>query len=242
FNHRIQKFDSDGNYLAQWGSLGTGNGEFDAPSGVAVDAAGNIYVAEQYNHRVQKFDSGGNYLTQWGSPGSEDGQFNYPWGLALDAPGNVYVADTFNYRIQKFDSGGNYLAQWGRVGRDNGQFVLPQDVTIDAAGQAYIVDTFNHRIQKFSLGVFNLDDAIPDDGDPITSTWVFTNLVPGSYTFTETLPAAGWVLADIVCTGGSVVMTNLPNHSVTINLVDGESVICTFHNRRPALYLPIIMR
>src|SRR2546423_1298308 len=65
-------------YLTQWGSYGSGNGQFYDLSGVAVDSGGNVYVADSYNHRIQKFTSAGGYLTQWGTPGPGDGQFQYP--------------------------------------------------------------------------------------------------------------------------------------------------------------------
>jgi DNA-binding beta-propeller fold protein YncE len=55
WNHRIQKFDSNGNFIAKWGSLGSGDGEFDSPCGVAVDTQGFVYVADEDNHRIQKF-------------------------------------------------------------------------------------------------------------------------------------------------------------------------------------------
>jgi DNA-binding beta-propeller fold protein YncE len=63
-------------YLTQWGSFGTGNGQFNVPFGVAVDSFGNVYVADADNSRIQKFTSGGTYLTQWGSFGTGNGQFN----------------------------------------------------------------------------------------------------------------------------------------------------------------------
>jgi streptogramin lyase len=66
FNHRIQKFDSSGNFIATWGSLGSANSQFNTPASVTVDNADNIYVADTYNHRIQKFDSSGNFLTTWG--------------------------------------------------------------------------------------------------------------------------------------------------------------------------------
>ncbi len=92
-NNRIQKFDSNGGYLTQWGSYGSGNGQFNHPQGVAVDSSGNVYVADTGNNRIQKFNSNGGYLTQWGSYGSGNGQFTFPLGIAVDSSGNVYVAD-----------------------------------------------------------------------------------------------------------------------------------------------------
>jgi len=101
YNHRIQKFDSNGNYITQWGTYGNGDGEFKYPVGVAVDSLGNVYVSDFGNHRIQKFNSSGRFLTQWGTLGDGDGQFNSPNGVAIDSLGNVYVADE-NYRIQVF--------------------------------------------------------------------------------------------------------------------------------------------
>ena len=97
-----------------------GNQTFAYPRGVAVDGAGNVFVADTDNHRVQKFDSAGNCLVQWGIPGLEDGEFSSPFGVAVDSAGNVFVADAGNSRIQKFDSSGNYLAQWGSGDRTRG--------------------------------------------------------------------------------------------------------------------------
>ena len=172
-NNRIQKFAGDGTFLMAFGwdvvsgnvdtdfeicqpgdtckdgSSGSGNGQFSNPQGVAVDGAGNVYVADTSNNRVQKFDAGGAYLTQWGSGGSGNGQFNYPTGVAVDGAGNVYVADTNNHRIQKFDAGGNYQSQWGVSGSGNSQFRYPQGVAADGAGNVYVADSDNNRIQKF---------------------------------------------------------------------------------------------
>ena len=108
-NHRVQVFDSNGIYLRQWGSEGSGEGEFKSPSGLALDESGNVYITELGNHRVQVFDSQGGFLRKWGSEGSDDGQFNSPNGIEVDRSGNVYVADTRNNRIQVFDSSGKFL-------------------------------------------------------------------------------------------------------------------------------------
>jgi hypothetical protein len=71
---------------------------------VAVDASGNIYVADRGNHRIQKFTSTGTFLSKWGTAGSGAGQFSAPFGVAVDASGDIYVADSNNDRIQKFRS------------------------------------------------------------------------------------------------------------------------------------------
>ena len=101
-NNRVQKFTSTGTFLAKWGKSGLGDGEFFEPSGIAVDSAGDVYVADTSNHRVQKFTSSGALLGRWGSFGNGTGQFESPNSLAVDSAGVVYVADTGNDRIQAF--------------------------------------------------------------------------------------------------------------------------------------------
>ena len=152
YSERIQKFTSDGAFLAKWGSQGSGDGQFGGPQGIAVDGSGNVYVAEYGNHRIQKFTSDGAFLAKWGGPGSGtgDGQFDRPVGIAVDGSGNVYVADTFNNRIQKFTSGGAFLAKWGREGSGDGQFDHLTGVAVDGNGNVYVADMRNQRIQKFT--------------------------------------------------------------------------------------------
>jgi sugar lactone lactonase YvrE len=135
-------------FLLKWGSPGTGDGQFNGPRAVAVDASGNVYVADQGNNRIQKFDGNGNFLTKWGSAGIGDGQFYEAAGVAVDASGDVFVVDTFG-SVQKFDGTGTFLTKWGSVGVDNGQFASPFGVALDVAGNVYVADTFNDRIQKF---------------------------------------------------------------------------------------------
>ncbi len=142
-------------FETQWGTNGTGAGQFQNSYGVAVDASGNVYVVDGNNDRIQKFDSSGIYLSQWGTFGTSDGQFRSPRDIAIDHNDNIYVVDTSNDRIQKFDSNGIYLTQWGTTGSSDGQFNQPYGVAVDSSGNVYVTDRNNHRIQKFdSDGVY----------------------------------------------------------------------------------------
>ena len=149
-NARVVKFDHNGNYLTQWGILGSGNGQFQALAGIAVDNTNDVYVADVGNNRIEKFTSNGNYLTQWGSSGTNNEQFNDPEGVAVDSSNNVYVVDYGNCRVEKFGPNGNYLTQWGSRGSGNGQLYYPAGVAADRSDNVYVVDEGNDRVEKFT--------------------------------------------------------------------------------------------
>ena len=152
--NRVAKYSSFGNFLLAFGNIGTGNGQFEFPYGIAVNSS-NVYVADTANHRIQKFNLSGVYQTKWGSDGTGNGQFKYPEGVAVDSSGYVYVVDVDNNRIQKFNSDGVYQTKWGSYGTGNGQFNFPRGIAVDISGYIYVADTGNHRIQKFnSSGVY----------------------------------------------------------------------------------------
>ena len=134
-------------YAAQWGSSGSGNGQFNLPWDVAVDRSNNVYVSDRENHRIQKFDPGGIYISQWGSKGFGAGEFDRPSGLAVDNAGNVYVADLGNRRVQKFSSNGIYITQWNS--RDDEVFDRPIGISVGGDGGVYVSDRDNNNVQKF---------------------------------------------------------------------------------------------
>jgi DNA-binding beta-propeller fold protein YncE len=148
-NSRIQKFNSSGGYLLQWGSYGTVDGRFRDPRGLAVDYSGHVYVVEFLGDRVQKFDSNGAYVTKWGWNGSGDGEFSGPNGVAVDDAGVVYVTEYVNSRVQRFEGDGSFLGKWGAHGSGDGEFIGPEDVAVDASGHVYVVDGTNRRVQMF---------------------------------------------------------------------------------------------
>jgi len=141
----------DPRFLSAFGSEGTGNGQFKAPRGIAIDAEGNIWVVDAGNNRVQKFNGSGEFMLKFGSEGKGNGQFIFPTDIAIDAEGNIWVTDTGNNRIQKFNAKGEYLSQFGSEGKGNGQFIFPTGIAIDAEGNIWVADTTNYRVQKFNF-------------------------------------------------------------------------------------------
>jgi DNA-binding beta-propeller fold protein YncE len=81
------------------GTLGTNDGQFDFPSGVAIDRGGNIIVADEFNHRIQVFDADGNFRFKFGTLGQGNGQFNFPIGVAVGSGGKIFVTEALNNRI-----------------------------------------------------------------------------------------------------------------------------------------------
>jgi DNA-binding beta-propeller fold protein YncE len=122
YNHRVQVFDQDGNFIRQFGNYGSGNGEFNEVTGIHVAPDGKVYVSEWHNARVQVFDALGNFIRSMGQLGSGEGQLNAPHGVTVDDDGNVYVVEHSNARVSVFKPDGTYLRQWGSSGSDDGQF------------------------------------------------------------------------------------------------------------------------
>jgi len=148
-NKRVQKFNSLGNFLGQWGGGGIVEGRFDEPVGIAVDGQGNIYVADAWNRRVQKFDQSFNYLTEWPVEAwLGESVVNKPF-LAADDKGLVYVSDPEGYRILVFDSSGEFQATFGQYGSDAQSFALPTGLAVDSDGRLWVADADNHRVMLF---------------------------------------------------------------------------------------------
>ena len=94
----LRKFSQNGELLADW----TGSGQFGDPYGLAVDAAGTVYVADTDNGRIASVSPTGEVQAAWGSEGKGIGQLKYPEAVAVDSQGVLYVADRGNDRVQTF--------------------------------------------------------------------------------------------------------------------------------------------
>ena len=149
-NHRIQVFDTNGNYITKWGTYGAENGQIHKASALTVVPSGKIYLSDQFNYRIQEFTTNGTFVTTWGTKGEGDGQFLHPHVPGVDSEGNVYVSDRDLANVQKFTSNGKFIMKWSEEGPDVGQLSKPESVVIDSNDNVYVADFGNHRIQKFT--------------------------------------------------------------------------------------------
>lgn len=212
---------------------GTGiDARFNGPTGVAVDSAKNVYVADQINHTVRKVTATGAVTTLAGLAsfgGSADGtgitaRFRSPSGVAVDSAGNVYVADTWNSTIRKVTPGGvvtTLVGLPGIIGGEDGtnsqaRFALPNGVAVDHAGNLYVADTLFMTIRKVT---------------PVGTNWVVTTLagladVHGSQNGTGTNALFYLPTSVAVDSTGNVYVADTLNH--LIRKVTPAGVVTTF--------------
>jgi uncharacterized protein (TIGR03663 family) len=156
-NSRIVRLDANGQVINSWGTrtpdgqLPPAPGTFIEPWGVAVDAQGDVYVADTWNHRIQKFDQAGKFLLEWGSagqPGDGTNGFWGPRGIAVGNDGHVYVTDTGNKRVVVFNEDGKFLLEFD--GSGNGSLDEPVGIALGQNDDVYVADTWNKRVAVFS--------------------------------------------------------------------------------------------
>lgn len=151
----LMEFDPDGNFIRGWG-----DGLFDRPHGLRIDAQGNIWATDVASHVAYKFNPSGRLEMVLGVRGRAGEMhdfghlrlFNEPSEAVVGPTGDIFVlqghgkADSL---VLKFDSGGNFIKTWGGKGKGPGQFDLPHSLVFDASGLLYIADRNNARIQVF---------------------------------------------------------------------------------------------
>jgi len=218
---------------------GTGSAaEFNGPSDVAVDTAGNVYVADSQNSTIRKITPAGVVTTLAGTAtlgmgGSSDGigsaaQFNSPYGVAVDGAGNVYVADTNNYIIRMVTPGG-VVSTIAGLARQNGsadgagsvaRFASPYGIALDGAGNLYVTDSFNYTVRKITPTVVNGSTA-----------WAVTTLAgtPGTKGYADGPGSAaqfGYLSFLTVDGAGNVYVSDLGNtviREITPTVINGAT-------------------
>jgi YD repeat-containing protein len=137
----------------QFGSAGTGKGEFDHPFDTAVDAKEDVWVTDGYNDRIEKFSSSGKWIATYGKAGTGEKavEFEEPIGIAINhTSGDVYIGDQNNNRVVELNSSGKLVKMFGKAGEGVGQFKEPTGVAVDAAGHLWVADEGNNRVEEFS--------------------------------------------------------------------------------------------
>jgi RHS repeat-associated protein len=235
-----------GNYYAGYGGDNGPATEavLNFPSDIAVDAVGNIFIADSSNNRIRKIDTGGIITTVAGTGSngySGDGgpatqaQLFFPKHVAVDSAGNLYITDSNHCRIRKVDTSGiiTTIAGTGSEGYsgDGGpaiqaQIFGPEDITVDSAGNLYIADTYNRRIRKVDTnGIITTiagtgSDGYSGDGGPASKAKI-------GRTFSITLDALGNLY--LVDGDTSRIRKVAPHSALAIHLI-GEDILFTDDN------------
>src|SRR5690348_6182278 len=169
-NSRVAKVDKDGNWVKSWGEPGTGPGQFSVPHSIAVDDAGNVYVADRGNRRIQVFDGDGKFLRQMtidvpapadarpaigARPTTTTGTMSpgAPWTVCI-TPGPkpvLFTSDAFPGRIYKLSLDGKVLGMFGKAGKQPGQFGWVHEIACPSDSELYVAELLNWRVQKLIL-------------------------------------------------------------------------------------------
>lgn len=172
-NSRVAKVDKNGNWIKSWGEPGDGPGQFNVPHSIAVDAQGNVYVADRGNRRIQVFDGDGKFLRQMtidvpvdanaraaigNRPTSTTGTMSpgAPWAICI-TPGPkqvLFAADAFPGRIYKMSLDGKVLGMFGESGKQLKQFGWIHEMACPSENEIYVAEVLNWRVQKLLLEAY----------------------------------------------------------------------------------------
>jgi hypothetical protein len=152
-NSRVAKYDRNGKWIKNWGSTGTGEGQFRVVHGIQIDAANNVYVADRDNKRIQVFDTEGTFKTQFRNVGA-------PWAICITpAPRQfLYVSNSnppnnldYDGEILKMSLDGKIVGKFGRAGKLLKEFGTVNAIDCRTENELYVGELGNWRVQKVTL-------------------------------------------------------------------------------------------
>jgi DNA-binding beta-propeller fold protein YncE len=138
---RVLKFDKNGNFIKSWGGKGTEPGKFEVAHGIALDAQGQLWVADRENQRIQIFDQDGAFVKQLKYAG-------LPCNMNIGSQ-YIYMVNGHAAQLLQLDLNGKVLAALGKSGKDAGEFIEAHAVSVSPKGEIWVSDTVNHALQKF---------------------------------------------------------------------------------------------
>lgn len=140
---RVLKFSPSGQFIRQWGSRGTGPGEFAAAHSIKIDERDRLYIADRENQRIQMFDTEGNFIGEW--------TYNaMVCSLFLHADGSLYMTSGFDGEVAKVDMAtGALVGALGSPGNGRGQFGEAHFLAVDGAENIFVADVVNRRVEVF---------------------------------------------------------------------------------------------
>ena len=168
--------------VGKWGKAGRGNGQFANANGIAVDKAGNVYVADSDNHRIQVFSAQGAFMRKWGSEGGGNGQFEIAEDVEVAPDGTVWVADQQNSRLQAFSATGVFKTAIGVPDGLPRAVGVAQDGSVLEAANGSRLGGYRRWIEKptgweiagglMAAGEYRADEI---EGSPDGTVWVVTD-------------------------------------------------------------------
>lgn len=159
WNHRVQRFTSEGEFLGSWGQFGqVGPGQsagvmgvFYGPRDIAISGEGLLYVSDTGNKRIQVFEADGRYVGEFGEGGPLDGQMDEQVGLDFGPDGLLYVADTWNGRVAVWDQKHTFVRKWAVEGWYGQSVNNKPYLAAGPQGMVYVTDPEMYRVLVFDL-------------------------------------------------------------------------------------------
>lgn len=148
--HAVLAFEESGSLSVQFGSQGTGPGQFNCPAQMVCQNDA-IWVIDALNSRVQRLALDGTPISMFGRKGDAAGDLVLPKGLAISRDGNLWIVDAQFENVQAFTPDGKLLMALGEEGHGPGQFWLPAGACVDGRNRLWIADSYNRRVQVFQL-------------------------------------------------------------------------------------------